>query len=75
MAGDERLLVDEREVVITPDMYVRCDGGNGAMGHPVEFITLEWKGEAICKYCGRHWVHGDSDKAGELRARGRPYAA
>ena len=75
MAGDEWLLVDEREVLITPEMYVRCDGGNGPMGHPVEFFTLEWQGEAICKYCGRHFVHAGSDKAGELRARSRPYAA
>jgi uncharacterized Zn-finger protein len=75
MAGDERLLVDEREVVITPDMYVRCDGGNVSLGHPVEFITLERGGEAVCKYCGRHYVHAGSAKAAELRARSRPYAA
>ena len=75
MAGEEWLLVDDREVVITPEMYVRCDGGQGATGHPVEFITLERGGEAICKYCGRHWVLADNPKAEELRARGEPYAA
>ena len=38
---EEWLMVDDREVVITPVMYVRCDGDKGASGHPVEFMTLE----------------------------------
>ena len=36
-----------------------CDGGGGALGHPVEYITLDFihkenaGGKAgICKYCG-----------------------
>ena len=41
MASEEFLLVDDREVVITDAMYVRCDGGNGPLGHPVEFMTLD----------------------------------
>ena len=57
MASEEVLLVDDREVVITDAMHVRCDGGNGPLGHPVEFITLERDGQAICKYCGRRYVH------------------
>lgn len=75
MAVEEWLLVDDREVVITPDMYVRCDGGNGPLGHPLEFITLERGAEAICKYCGRHFVHTSNEKAADLRARSQPYAA
>ena len=75
MDNEERLLVDDREVVITPNMYVRCDGGNAPLGHPAEFITLERGGRAICKYCGRQFVHAGSPEAADLRARGRPYAA
>jgi uncharacterized Zn-finger protein len=31
-----------------------CDGGGGALGHPVEYIQLDTvsKEPAICKYCG-----------------------
>jgi uncharacterized Zn-finger protein len=75
MAGEERLLVEDREVVITPEVYVRCDGGNPPSGHPIEYITLEKNGEAICKYCGRRFVHADNPEAGPLREQGRPYAA
>ena len=31
-----------------------CDGGSGALGHPVEYIQLDTvsKDPAACKYCG-----------------------
>jgi NADH dehydrogenase (ubiquinone) Fe-S protein 6 len=31
-----------------------CDGGNGALGHPVEYIQLDNISSdiATCKYCG-----------------------
>lgn len=63
-------MVDDREVVVTPEMHVRCDGGNGPAGHPVEFITLEWGGEAVCKYCGRRFVLPSHPEVADLRARG-----
>lgn len=73
--SEQILLVDDREVVITDAMYVRCDGGNGPLGHPVEFMTLEKDGQTICKYCGRRYVHTGSPEAEPLRARSRPFAA
>lgn len=75
MASEDVLLVDDREVVITDAWYVRCDGGAGPLGHPVEFMTLAKEGEVICKYCGRRYVHGTSPHADELRARSRNAAA
>jgi uncharacterized Zn-finger protein len=75
MAGEERLLVEDREVVITPSLYVRCDGGRVPLGHPTGYITLEKNGEAMCKYCGRRYVHADNPEADALRQQGRPYAA
>jgi uncharacterized Zn-finger protein len=75
MDNEERLLVDDREVVITPYMYVRCDGGNAPLGHPAEFITLERGDQAVCKYCGRRFVHTGNPEVADLRARGQPYAA
>jgi uncharacterized Zn-finger protein len=75
MAVEEALLVDEREVVITDAMYVRCDGGAGVLGHPLEYMTLERDGDIICKYCGRRYVHVSNGEAERLRAAGRPFAA
>jgi uncharacterized Zn-finger protein len=75
MASEEFLLVDDREVVITDALHVRCDGGNGPLGHPVEFMTLAASGDVICKYCGRRYVHLSHPEVDELRRRSRPDAA
>jgi uncharacterized Zn-finger protein len=66
MAIEEVLLVNDREVVITDAMTVRCDGGNGPLGHPVEFMTLEKDGSTICKYCGRRYLHVSHEDAKRL---------
>lgn len=36
------------------DHVAVCDGGSGALGHPVEYIQLDTVSNApqICKYCG-----------------------
>ncbi len=75
MAIEEFLLVDDREVVITDAMHVRCDGGGGPLGHPMEFMTLEGDGEVVCKYCGRRYVHVTNAEAETIRAASRPFAA
>lgn len=60
------LNVDGREVVITDQFYVRCDGGEGQLGHPIEYMTLEKNGETTCKYCGRFYVHSSAAAARAL---------
>lgn len=75
MAREEFLLVDNREVVLTDAVDVRCDGGNGLLGHPVEFLTLARDEEVVCGYCGRRYVHIGHAEAGRLRAKGTPQAA
>jgi uncharacterized Zn-finger protein len=75
MASEEFLLVDDREVVITDAMYVRCDGGNGPLGHPLEFMTLEKDGEVVCKYCDRRYVHVSHPEIERIRGSSRPDAA
>ena len=72
---EEILLIDDREVVITDAYYVRCDGGNGPLGHPLEFLTLEKDGEVMCGYCGRRYVHSAHPEAAPLRSRGNSHAA
>jgi uncharacterized Zn-finger protein len=75
MGDEEFFLVNDREVVITPHMHVKCDGGNRALGHPMEYITLAKGGHATCGYCGRRYIHAGNPEAEGIRADGRRYAA
>ncbi|GBD44331.1 hypothetical protein HRbin40_01816 [bacterium HR40] len=71
---DEHFLLDGEEFVITPALRVRCDGGGGPLGHPVEYITLEKGGQAVCKYCDRRFLHSSHPEVARVRAEGRPFA-
>lgn len=35
---------------------VGCDGGGGALGHPVSYLTLGKEGAVECPYCSRRFV-------------------
>lgn len=41
------------EIIEVDHVEVACDGGNGALGHPRVFLTIEKQGEITCPYCGR----------------------
>ena len=75
MGGDEVFLLDGEEIVLTDRKQVSCDGGNGALGHPVEFLTLERDAQAVCKYCDRRFVHKSHGLAPSFRERGRAMPA
>jgi NADH dehydrogenase (ubiquinone) Fe-S protein 6 len=46
--------VNQVSVVEVKGHVAVCDGGGGALGHPVEYIQLDTvsKSPATCKYCG-----------------------
>lgn len=71
----EAYLVDGEEIVITDRMNVQCDGGGGALGHPIEYLTLVKGGQAVCKYCDRRYVHKSHADCAEIRTKGRKFAA
>jgi uncharacterized Zn-finger protein len=75
MGHEEFFLMDDREVALTPDLHVRCDGGNGPLGHPAVFMTLEKGGEITCKYCSRRFVHVSNGEAEAIRRNGQRHAA
>ena len=75
MHEEKFFLVEDREVVVTPHMHVRCDSGNGALGHPMEYMTLERGAEVVCKYCGRRYVHASHPQAASIQRSGSSYAA
>lgn len=45
------VVVETIEVETDP---VGCDGGGGALGHPLVYLKLV-HGEADCPYCSRHF--------------------
>ncbi|HOO50772.1 MAG TPA: zinc-finger domain-containing protein [Alphaproteobacteria bacterium] len=35
---------------------VKCDGGNGALGHPAVYYVFDGKPSVTCQYCDREFV-------------------
>ena len=44
------------EVIIVTDRVVGCDGGGGALGHPLVYLRIEPEGDVVCPYCSRRFV-------------------
>ncbi|MEM8772169.1 MAG: zinc-finger domain-containing protein [Pseudomonadota bacterium] len=44
------------EVIYTNQRRISCDGGGGALGHPLVWYSLE-DGEAECGYCDRKFIY------------------
>lgn len=41
------------DIVTVETTVVGCDGGEGAMGHPLVFLKIADSRQAECPYCGR----------------------
>ncbi|ONK55767.1 uncharacterized protein A4U43_C10F780 [Asparagus officinalis] len=53
-------LINEVPPIKVEGRIVACEGDNDpALGHPIEFICLDLKDPAICKYCGLRYVQHD----------------
>lgn len=50
--------IEPPEVIVVDDDAdeVRCDGGGGALGHPVVFYTFDRRDFIECGYCDRAFV-------------------
>ncbi|HTJ62643.1 MAG TPA: zinc-finger domain-containing protein [Alphaproteobacteria bacterium] len=44
------------EIIHVQTAKVGCDGGGGALGHPLVYLSIGHSGETDCPYCGRHYV-------------------
>ena len=46
------------EVILIDDDVdeVSCDGGGGALGHPVTWYSFDGQDQVCCGYCGRLFV-------------------
>jgi uncharacterized Zn-finger protein len=59
------MTIEAPEVVEVEDEVVSCDGGGGALGHPVVYLNLGKTGTVDCPYCDRQFV---------LKPGARPHA-
>lgn len=41
------------------DDTVRCDGGGGALGHPLVYLRFEGEASVDCYYCSRCFAKPD----------------
>ncbi len=44
---------------------VGCDGGGGALGHPLVYLTMDAAGKVDCPYCGRRYIRREGAGGGE----------
>jgi uncharacterized Zn-finger protein len=44
------------ETVVATGRVVGCDGGGGALGHPLVYLKIGAEGEVVCPYCSRRFV-------------------
>lgn len=45
-----------KEVFYLDAPRIGCDGGGGALGHPLVYLTVDASHSVDCPYCGRHYV-------------------
>lgn len=48
------------EVILVDDRRVACDGGGGALGHPMVYYEMGEDDCVVCGYCGRKYILRDS---------------
>jgi uncharacterized Zn-finger protein len=48
--------MDPHEIIEVETATVGCDGGGGALGHPLVYLNMEKRGSIDCPYCGRKFV-------------------
>ena len=49
------------DVRVVEDHKVACDGGGGALGHPVVWYEMGDDHHVVCRYCDRVFVMKDSE--------------
>lgn len=47
---------DRPEVILTETRKVSCDGGGGALGHPIVWYEMGDDDMVECKYCDRRFI-------------------
>ncbi len=58
-----------KEIILVNTHRVSCDGGGGALGHPLVFMEIGAEGEVVCKYCDKCFVMRGGPKDPDVIAR------
>ncbi len=53
------------EIIEVDRDRIGCDGGDGALGHPLVYLTMDNSGKVDCPYCGRRFIRRPGANAGE----------
>ena len=60
------VFVDPPEVISVESTRVACDGGGGALGHPLVFMEMGDSAYVECGYCDRRFgLRGPGDRESE----------
>ena len=62
------MLADPPEVIEVESTRVACDGGGGALGHPLVYMEMGDSGFVECGYCDRRFVLKGHREPSELAA-------
>lgn len=57
--SDAEEIVSRVRVIEVDGTVALCDGGGGNLGHPIEYIKLDYRTPQIpvtCKYCGLRYI-------------------
>jgi uncharacterized Zn-finger protein len=49
-------ITNDTEVVSHDTEVVKCDGGQGDLGHPAVYFKMTNKLEVVCNYCNKKFV-------------------
>jgi len=50
------------ETIYVDEDTAGCDGGGGALGHPLVYLNLGAEGRIDCPYCGRRFIQTEQGK-------------
>lgn len=60
------MAVDTLDTRVVDTPVVACNGGGGALGHPLVYLNLGDEGEVVCPYCSRRFVlEADAQRASQ----------
>jgi uncharacterized Zn-finger protein len=60
MTKDKKAHTPDPEVIYVDTLRVSCNGGDGTLGHPIVWYSLE-DGEAECGYCDVKFIYRAAD--------------
>jgi uncharacterized Zn-finger protein len=56
-------IIPPSEKIVVPSKRVACDGGGGALGHPLVYMDMGDEDFVECAYCDRRFVLASHPRA------------